>query len=92
MTKKLEEELKENKSIMERRVGEMVCYGNEVELVHYDSGGLFEASKTVAEFDKQSNLLRLVEQGSKAVSYIIQPRYKYRSFGQKVTYGDVVVF
>jgi hypothetical protein len=32
-----------------------------------------------------------VEQGSKAVSYIIEPRYKYRSFGQKVTYGDVLV-
>ena len=81
LTKKLEEELKENNSILERRIGEQVEYGQEIELVHYDSGGLLEASKTVAEYDKQSNLLKLVEKGSKAVSYYIEPRYKYRSLG-----------
>ena len=53
---------------------------------------MLEASKTVAEYDKQSNLLRIVEQGTKAVCYYIEPRYNYRSFGQKVTYGDVVAF
>ena len=52
LKKKLEEELKENRSIMDRRVGETVCYGQEIELAHYDSNGLIEASKTVAEFDK----------------------------------------
>ena len=77
---------------MERRIGEQVEYGQEVELVHFDSSGLFEASKIVAEFDKQSNLLRLVEQGSKSVCYYIEPRYKYRTIGQKVTYGDVIAF
>ena len=92
LIKKLEEEQKENKNIMERRIGEQVEYGAEVELVHYDSGGMLEASKTVADFDKQSNLLKLVDQGSKSVCYYIEPRYKYRSLGQKVTYGDVVAF
>lgn len=81
LTKKLEEELKENKLILERRVGEQVQYGQEIELVHFDSSGLLEASKTVAEYDKQSNLLKLVEQGSKSVCYYIEPRYKYRSVG-----------
>lgn len=52
LTKKLEEELKENQSILKRRIGEQVEYGQEIELVHYDSGMLLEASKTVAEFDK----------------------------------------
>ena len=52
LTKKLEEELKENKQVLERRIGEQVEYGQEIELVHFDSGMLFEASKTVAEFDK----------------------------------------
>lgn len=81
LTKKLEEELKENNNILERRIGETVQYGQEIELVHFDSQGLLEASKTVAEFDKQSNLLNLVEQGSKSVCYYIEPRYKYRSIG-----------
>ena len=60
--------------------------------MHYDSGMLLEASKTVADFDKQSNLLKLVSQGSKSCCYYIEPRYKYRSLGQKVTYGDVIAF
>ena len=30
-------------------------------MIHVDSNGLLEASKTVAEYDKQSNLLKLVE-------------------------------
>ena len=53
---------------------------------------MLEASKTVAEYDKQCNLLKMVEQGSKAVCYYLEPRYNYRSFGQKVTYGDVISF
>ncbi len=52
LTKKLEEELKENKNVLERRIGETVQYGQEIELVHFDSQGLLEASKTVAEYDK----------------------------------------
>ena len=51
-----------------------------------------EASKTCAEFDKSSNLVRLVEQGSRGIYFVIEPRYKYRSIGQFVTYGDVVTF
>ena len=51
-----------------------------------------EASKTCADFDKSSNQVRLVDTGSKGVYFIIEPRYKYRSEGQFVTYGDVVTF
>lgn len=73
-------------------MGEQVIYGAEVELVHVDSNGMLEASKTVADYDKQSNCLKLVDKGSKSVCYIIEPRYRYRTIGQKVTYGDVVAF
>ena len=40
LTKKLEEEKKENRLSLERRMGEQVTYGAEVELVHFDSKGL----------------------------------------------------
>lgn len=92
LIKKLEEEKKENNNILSRRIGEQIEYGQEVELVHYDSDALLESSKTVADFDKQSNLLKLVDYGSKSVCYYIEPRYKYRTLGQKVTYGDVIAF
>ena len=64
-----------------RRKGEKVTYGDEVQLVHYDSGMFVEASKTCADFDKSSNLVRLVDTGSKGVYFTIEPRYKYRSEG-----------
>ena len=69
-----------------------MAYGDEIVLVHYDSGGLMEASKTCAEFDKSSNLVKLTDKGSKGVYFIIEPRYKYRCEGQFITYGDVVTF
>ncbi len=37
LNKKLAEEISMNKKIMERRKGELVEYGNEVQLYHYDS-------------------------------------------------------
>jgi hypothetical protein len=37
LTKKLAEEISVNKKISDRRKGELVEYGNEVQLLHYDS-------------------------------------------------------
>jgi len=92
LTKKLNEEIELNKKIFKRRHGELVEYGNEIQLLHYDSKSFLEGSKTCAELDKSCNLLVLKSQGSKSVCFIIEPRYKYRNEGQKVTYGDVVTF
>ena len=37
-------------------------------------------------------MLNLTEHGSKSVYFIIEPKYKYRSEGQFVTYRDVCKF
>ena len=75
-----------------RRLGEKVSYGDEIMLSHYDSQFLLEGSKTCSEFDKACNMLQLSKMGSKSVYFIIEPKYKYRSEGQPVTYGDVCKF
>lgn len=61
---------------------------------HYDSGNWLEASKVCADIDKSCNQLRLIGKPRefKYVSFYIEPRYKYRSEGMKVTYGDVIIF
>ena len=79
--KKLAEERSNNIINARKRAGEKVAYGEEIVLIHYDSSYLIEATKTCAEFDKSCNNVKLVDQGSKGVYFIIEPRYKYRSEG-----------
>ena len=92
LNKKLAEETSMNKKIFERRSGEFVAYGDEIQLLHYDSKFWLEGSKNCSEIDKSCNLVKLNKDGSKQVCFIVEPRYKYRNEGQSVNYGDVVVF
>ena len=92
LNKKLAEETSMNAKVNARRTGEVVTYGEEMQLLHYDSKSFLEGSKNCAEIDKSCNMVRLNDQGSKGVCFIVLPRYKYRNEGQPVNYGDVVVF
>ena len=92
LSKKYQEEKLQNKATIQKKRGEVIFYGDEIMLQHYDSGEIIEASKTCAEIDKSCNLLRTVPSGSAWVYFIIEPKYKYRSEGQVVTYGDVCIF
>lgn len=92
LSKKLQEEVSMNKKILDRRRGELVTYGDELQLFHYDSKSFLEGSKNCSEIDKSCNMIKLNSQGSKMVCFVVEPRYKYRNEGQSVNYGDVVVF
>ena len=65
LKKKLQEEISTNKKIFERRRGELVQYGNEIQLLHYDSHSFLEGSKNCADLDKSCNMVRLNSQGTK---------------------------
>jgi|LauGreDrversion4_2_1035121.scaffolds.fasta_scaffold199940_1 hypothetical protein len=58
LNKKLAEEISMNKKIQDRRKGELVEYGNEVQLYHYDSQSFLEGSKNCADLDKSCNMVR----------------------------------
>lgn len=92
LNKKLMEETNLNRKIFERRRGELVQYGDELQMLHYDSNSFLEGSKNCSEIDKSCNMVKLNSQGSKMVCFVVEPRYKYRNEGQPVNYGDVVVF
>jgi len=92
LQKKLKEEVENNQKICDRRKGEVVCYGNELQLQHYDSKSFVEGTKVCADIDKSCNMIQLNPQGSKFVCFIVEPRYKYRTTGMAVNYCDVVIF
>jgi hypothetical protein len=81
LSKKLGEEANLNKKIFDRRRGELVTYGDELQMLHYDSKSFLEGSKNCSEIDKSCNMVKLNSQGSKMVCFVVEPRYKYRNPG-----------
>ena len=59
LKKKLTEESTMNQKIYQRRTGEEVAYGDELQLLHYDSKSFLEGSKLCADIDKSCNLIKL---------------------------------
>jgi len=67
-----------NRKIVERRLGEFVTYGSEIQMYHVDSEAYLCAKKTCAEVEKTCNKVELIQKPSQAIYFKILPRYKYR--------------
>ena len=78
--------------MVDRRKGEFVTYGSEIQLYHVDSDSYLSAKKTCAVLEKTCNLVELAERPSKSIFFKILPRYKYRQEGEKIKYGDQIIF
>jgi len=59
LQKKYKEEVENNAKIFERRKGEVVFYGNELQLLHHDSKSFLEGTKNCADYDKSCNGIKL---------------------------------
>ena len=82
-----------NQRLVTVRQGEIVLYGNEIQLQHFDSTAYLHIAKVNAEFDKECEQLELVTNPAPTrVVFEIFPRYKYRQVGDKVCYGDHILF
>ena len=77
---------------MERRKGENVTYGSEIQLFHVDSASFICVKKTSADLERTCNKVELVDRPSKGIYFKIMPRYKYRQEGEKIKYGDQIIF
>ena len=80
-----------NAKILERRKGEIVTYGQEIQLLHCDSETFITSKKMCAEVDKSCNKVELSDHGSSSIYFKVMPRYKYRQEGEKILFGDQVV-
>lgn len=61
-------------------------------MVHIESESYLCAKKICAEIDKTCNKIELIDKPSQAIYFKIMPRYKYRTEGEKIKYGDQIIF
>ena len=73
------------------RKGEFIEYGNEIQLMHVDSGCFLEAQKQCADEDNSCNKIELAFQGSKNVVFKAIGGFKYKKEGDRIHYNDQIV-
>ena len=72
-------------------MGEIVEYGNEIQLLHVDSGKYLQATKSCADEDNSCNKAELADSGSPNVYFRVLGGFRYKQEGDKVHYNDQVV-
>ncbi len=78
LRKKMADEQDSNNKLVERRRGENVTYGSEIQLYHVDSGSYICTKKTSADLERTCNKVTLIDRPSGGILFKIMPRYKYR--------------
>jgi hypothetical protein len=81
-----------NRKHVERRRGEFVTSGSEIQMYHVDSESYLCAKKICANVEKTCNKVKLIEKPSLAIFFKILTRYKYRQEGEMIKYGDQIIF
>lgn len=92
--KRCSQEVAYNSRVKKNKYGEFVLYGSELELIHKASGKVITImNKSSVEVNKTGAVvLELRETGRPdKCNFKILPRYKYRSEGEKIIYGDFFV-
>lgn len=74
--------------LVERKKGEFVAFGNEIQLFHCDSQSFMKSKKLCADVDKSCNKVMVMKQGASSFYFKVLPRYKHRQEGEKILYGD----
>lgn len=81
-----------NNRIKKTKFGEFVIYGQEVELIHKISGKIMTISNKANFESKGGSTLELKNNGRPdKCDFKLLPRYKYRSEGDRIFYGDYLV-
>ena len=73
------------------RKGEFVEYGNEIQLLHVDSGCFLQSTKMCADEDNSCNKVELAPFGTKAVFFKALGGFKYKQEGDRIHYNDQIV-
>ena len=75
-------EQKQNKKLIQSRIGEYITYGMEIQLKHVDSELFMIAESNCAILDKSCLKISLIEKGSRKSLFKVLPRYKFRQEGK----------
>ena len=57
-----------------------------------DSRSYVRVKKTSADLERTCNKVVLIDRPSSSIFFKIMPRYKFRSEGEKIKYGDQIIF
>ena len=72
--------------------GEIIYYGNEVNLIHKDSSRILGITGKASDKEKGSMRVKLFSQGvPEDVDFQILSRYKYKQIGDRVVFGDHIM-
>ncbi|KAK3267824.1 hypothetical protein CYMTET_23645 [Cymbomonas tetramitiformis] len=87
------EELVANLLELKRLEGAEVLFGDTIQLCHRRSGKFLSFNKSVSsQLDSQCVSIQLVEHGSAATWFSIEPGFKTKVLGQLVNFEDVISF
>jgi predicted DNA-binding protein (UPF0251 family) len=85
-------ECEENNSEYDRMAGKQITYGSVVQLQHAKSGKFLVITvREIAQLERHCLKATLTENGEEGSWLVITPRFKTRSEGDRVLYGDQVV-
>jgi Inositol 1,4,5-trisphosphate/ryanodine receptor/MIR domain len=82
-------ERNENQKEYERMAGKNITYGQAIQLQHVKSGKFVTITvKEIAELEKHCLKVTLDEDGNEGSCFVVSPRFKVRSEGEPVMFGD----
>lgn len=77
-----------NERLMKESAGELVRYGDEVQMMHKDSKGFLDAKNECSKTDQIGYKLEIRRETSSRMIFSFVPRYKSHKIGDAIQYGD----
>ena len=77
-----------NASIIRSAAGELVKYGDEIQLMHRDSKGFLSTKSECSETELIGYKLEVMKKFNSGMIFMFLPRYKSHTLGESIQYGD----
>jgi inositol 1,4,5-triphosphate receptor type 1 len=86
----MEHEQESNVEEFKRSIGDVVMYGDTVQLLHLSSGRYLSVKKTAALVERGNLQVTLLEAPDQGSCFLVKSGYRTRSEGDRVIFGEVV--
>lgn len=77
-----------NEKLRKQSAGELVHYGDDIQLMHKDSGEFLVAKNECSKTDQIGYKLEIRKKTSSRMVFAFFPRYKSHKIGDAIQYGD----
>ena len=80
-----------NRELITKSFGELVKYGDEIQLMHMDSKGFLAAKNECSKTEQIGYKLEIMKQATPRMVFTFEPRYKSHSIGETIQYSDDLI-